>query len=139
MKKNNKTIKDCVRNIEVPDVKNFNGVYYRTFQQAWTSGWYSKMTTRVFTTLCAIAAYMDKDGICYPTQKTLAKNMGISERQANERIKELLNYRDEEGNPIIIMAKDKVASTGLRRCAYRILPNSGMIIFDPATDKADIG
>jgi hypothetical protein len=68
-------------------------VFVRMYVDAIKSGMMADMGIENWQTLCTLAAYMDKDGKCYPSQDLLAANMGITRSAANSRVQRLLEYR----------------------------------------------
>lgn len=115
---------------------NYRGGFFRVSNDAVKSGMFGRMGAELHFTLTAIAAFMGKDGKCYPTQKQLADIMGVSERAAHRRVNALLKFIDDNGNPIIVRKKSKVRGSGMReRSDYTILPNSGIIIGKYETNK----
>jgi len=65
------------------------------------AGLISKIGANGWATLCAIAAFMDEEGVCYPTQETLADLMGVTRQAANVRIGRLLEVTMEDGSPLL--------------------------------------
>jgi hypothetical protein len=45
-----------------------------------------------WATLCVLAAFMDSNGYCYPTHKTIGKLLGISEQAAGKRVRKLAEF-----------------------------------------------
>ncbi|QWU16987.1 hypothetical protein SAMN04487895_11094 [Paenibacillus sophorae] len=71
-----------------------------------------------FTTLAAIASFMNEDGVCYPTQETLADIMGVTRQAANARVGRLLKILLDDGTPIIERSW-KYTGTN-KRAVYRV-------------------
>jgi hypothetical protein len=53
------------------------------------SGLIAALGAELFTTYAVLATYMDREGICYPSQDLLAANLGIRREAVNKRIKKL--------------------------------------------------
>lgn len=91
------------------------------------SGAYGKLTGELFFTFVAIASFMDDKGECYPTQEQLANIMQVHPKTAQRRVKQLLDFKLEDGSPIIVREKELVAGSSFREYSkYRIFPVSGV-------------
>lgn len=72
---------------------------------------------------------MNQDGQCNPSQARLADDIGVSHTSAWDRVKSLSKFR-LQGKPIIEIAEKKRTSSGrFASLNYRILPESGLAIF----------
>jgi hypothetical protein len=93
------------------------------------SGLMADMGAERWQTLCAIAAFMDEHGECYPTQFAIAERLGIARETANRRIKSLCEYR-WQGHPVVtkIQSRDHDKQTW-NNVRYKILPVSGLGMF----------
>lgn len=106
-----------------------NNLYLRMYLDALHSGFLGDIGAERWHTLCTIAAFMDKDGNCFPTQSQIAKSLGISERAAGNRIRKLLAYR-WQGQPVVIAEKKRNKKTKQwANTTYRVLPISRLAIF----------
>lgn len=86
----------------------------------------SKVGADGWATLCAIASFMDEDGVCYPTQETLADLMGVTRQAANARIGRLLKITMEDGSPLL---ERSWKGHGLsKRSVYRINKACGVFM-----------
>lgn len=88
-------------------------------------------------TLIALATFMDKKGKCYPSQSVLGYILGISETQANDRIKKLVTVRFD-GRPIIRKTKARSPAGKWLNNVYEILPESGFGIFNTSTANLSV-
>lgn len=57
-----------------------------------------------WATLCVLAAFMDKNGYCYPTYETIGKLLCISEQAAGKRVRKLAEFK-YNGQPIVTIHK----------------------------------
>jgi hypothetical protein len=104
-------------------------IYLRMYTDALHSGLLADMGPERWLTLCAIAAFMDKDGNCYPTQQLIADKLNISRETANRRIKRLLAYR-WQGQPVIEAVRQRNTETQQwANTVYTVLPISMLAIF----------
>lgn len=71
-------------------------------------------------TLLVLAAFMDKDGYCYPSQETIGKLLGVSTHSAGKRIRKLAQctYR---GQPLIIVGRQKTPANRFPHSIYHIV------------------
>lgn len=105
-------------------------IYVKMYVDAVKEGLIADMGDTNWQTLCVLASFMDKDGVCYPTQSQIAKCLGITRQSANKRIKRLLNYR-WKGKAVVTATKDRRTDKGVfDNTTYRIAPDSGLRIFD---------
>lgn len=66
------------------------------------NGEVAKIGLQKFGLLMVIASFADDKGFCFPSQDTLAELCGIGRKRINVLIKELCEYRTEEGKRILI-------------------------------------
>ena len=93
-------------------------------------GLMAKLGSNNLQTLLALATFMDKDGICYPSQDLLAKGLGLSSRtKANDRIKKLLAFKFN-GQAIVTL----VGKRGMNNI-YKISPLSQITVFETEPTK----
>lgn len=64
------------------------------------SGIIGEIGPESWTTLTVLLSHMDKDGVCYASQKDIAKDLGVSRQTANKYVGELLAF-NWRGSPII--------------------------------------
>lgn len=81
-----------------------NNVYIRVYTSLFASGLVAKMGANRFTTLMALASYMDAEGVCSPTQIQLADSIGVHKNTINKYINELLDF-EVEGTPLVTRTK----------------------------------
>lgn len=103
-------------------------IYVRLYVDALHSGLLADLGAERWHTLTAIAAFMDENGECYPTQKKIADKLGISRVAANRRIKKLLAYR-WQGNPVLTAEKKRSPDQKYANTVYRVLSISRLAIF----------
>lgn len=103
-------------------------VYVRLYVDALHSGLLADLGAERWHTLTAIAAFMDENGECYPTQTKLAEKLGISRVAAHRRVKSLLGYR-WKGSPVLAADKRKMRGNKYENTVYRVLPISRLAIF----------
>jgi hypothetical protein len=78
---------------------------------------------------CALATYMDKDGVCYPTQKRLAKDLGIRREAVNRRVKKLLEV-EWKGEKLVTVEKHRDTRTqAYANTVYKLNTNLAFRIF----------
>lgn len=105
-------------------------VFVRLYTDAVKSGLLADMGPERWHTLTALAAFMDRDGVCYPSQDLLASIMGVSRQTAVFRIKSLCDYR-WNGKPIVTRTRVRDAQTKRwSRTVYRISKDGPFSIFD---------
>lgn len=68
-------------------------VYIKMYVDAIHSGMIADMGAERWQTLCVLAAFMNENGECYPSQDLIARRLGVSREAANRRIKRLYDYR----------------------------------------------
>ncbi|WP_235848494.1 helix-turn-helix domain-containing protein [Litchfieldia alkalitelluris] len=97
------------------------------------SGLIADMGPERWQTLCTIAAFMNANGECYPTQYMIADRLKVKRETANRRIKSLCEYR-WNGKPLVV--KEQVRKTETQQwdnVRYTILPVSHLAIFGHVT------
>jgi DNA-binding XRE family transcriptional regulator len=105
-------------------------VFVKLYVAARTSGLLREISDRDWKTLCVLATYMNAEGFCNPTQAQLAKALGVSRQMANERIQSLAKFRFQ-GKPVLLVERSQRKANGRwGRNGYRVLPISGLRIFD---------
>ncbi|WP_338532634.1 helix-turn-helix domain-containing protein [Paenibacillus peoriae] len=81
-------------------------------------------------TLIVLASYMGADGTCYPTQWQIANSLGIKRETAGRRVAALAEYR-WKGQPLILRERKRHSESKIwENTTYKILPISGLRIFD---------
>jgi len=127
-------------------------MFVKMYFEARDSGLLADIGDVRWRTLCCLSTYMDAQGRCSPSQARLARDLGISRQQANQRIQALAAYRFQ-GRPVVRIEKSRRSSERGQRWAnnvYFIQPISGLGIFSdrrsadggartPMSRKADIG
>lgn len=84
--------------------ETISSVYVRVYTTMFTSGLVAKMGANRFTTLMALASYMDEKGECYPTQIQVAEAIGVHKNTVNKYINELLEF-EINGQPVVTRNK----------------------------------
>jgi len=107
--------------------KTINNVYVRVYTSLFTSGLVARMGSNRFTTLMALASYMDAQGECYPTQIQLADAIGVHKNTVNKYINELLDFTID-GKPLVTRTKIN-RSQGKISSYYKIHPLSQLAKF----------
>lgn len=105
-------------------------IFVKMYVEAVHSGLIADMGPERWQTLCVIAAFMDENGECYPTQYAIANRLNVKRETANRRIKSLCEYR-WQGRPLVekVQARDHEKQTW-DNVRYTIKPISGLTIFD---------
>lgn len=81
-------------------------LYIQVWFDTIDSGFIGEIDSESFQTLIVLARYMNKDGICYPTEKTIAHCLKISLGGAKKRVKNLKNCRFKE-QPIVSVERQQ--------------------------------
>ncbi len=102
-------------------------VFFRVYKQAVRSGLVRELGKERLFLLIVLAAYMDEDGKCYPTQEQLAADMGMGRRAVTHLIKRLKDFTFN-GQPIITVKKHGNGFNNNN--VYTILPAAQIAIFD---------
>jgi hypothetical protein len=104
-------------------------IFVKMYVEAVHSGLIADMGPERWQTLCVIAAFMDENGECYPTQYAIAERLNVARETANRRIKSLCDYR-WQGREVVrkVQSRDHGKQTW-DNVRYTILPISGLEIF----------
>lgn len=105
-----------------------SNVYVRVYTTLFTSGLVAKMGANRFTTLMALASYMDAKGECYPTQIQLAESIGVHKNTVNKYINELLEFT-VDAKPLVTRTKVN-RGQGKISSYYKIHPLSQLAKFE---------
>ncbi|MDR7207613.1 helix-turn-helix domain-containing protein [Priestia megaterium] len=81
-----------------------SNVFVRVYTSMFTTGLVANMGANNFTTLMALASFMDEQGECYPTQQQLAERIGVHKNTINKYVNELLDFRVND-QPIVTRQK----------------------------------
>lgn len=105
-------------------------IFVKMYVEAVHSGLIADMGPERWQTLCVIAAFMNDQGECYPTQYAIANRLNVKRETANRRIKSLCDYR-WQGRPLVekVQARDHEKQTW-DNVRYTIKPISGLTIFN---------
>ena len=107
-------------------------MFVKMYFDARDSGLLAALGDREWRTLCVLATYMDENGVCFPSQSRIAKDLGITRQHANKRIQDLLAFRFQ-GQPVITLSRMRLSRPGGSRWSnnlYQLRPISGFAIFD---------
>ncbi|HDR3499648.1 TPA: helix-turn-helix domain-containing protein [Bacillus toyonensis] len=115
------------KEINLGNGKTINNIYVRVYTSLFTSGLVARMGSNRFTTLMALASYMDAQGECYPTQIQLADAIGVHKNTVNKYINELLDFTIE-GKPLVTRTKVN-RGQGKISSYYKIHPLSQLAKF----------
>lgn len=107
--------------------ETISNVYVRVYTTLFTSGLVAKMGANRFTTLMALASYMDAQGECYPTQIQLGEVMGVHKNTINKYINELLEF-EIDNKPLVTRTKVN-RGQGKISSYYKIHPLSQLAKF----------
>jgi biotin operon repressor len=102
-------------------------IFIKTFISAYRDGLVKELGPQLWTTLQALATYMDKDGYCRPSQSKIAEQLGIRRETVHEHIKRLCAFR-WRGKPILLKEAQKAKRAGYA-CHYRVMSESCLGIF----------
>jgi predicted transcriptional regulator len=115
------------KEINLAEGKTVSNVYVRVYTSMFTSGLVAKMGANRFTTLMALASYMDEKGECYPTQLQLAEAIGVHKNTINKYINELLEF-EIDSKPLVTRTKVN-RGQGKISSYYKIHPLSQLAKF----------
>ena len=111
-------------------------MFVKMYFEARDSGLLATLPAELWQTLCCLATYMDVDGYCYPGQRRMARELGISRQQLNARLQKLVAFRFQ-GRQVMHVTKERRSGGGQwAQNIYKVLPISGLGIFG---DKAAKG
>lgn len=116
------------KEINLGSGETVSNVYVRVYTSMFTTGLVAKMGANRFTTLMALASYMDEKGECYPTQIQLAEAIGVHKNTINKYINELLDF-DIDGKPVVTRTKVN-RGQGNISSYYKIHPLSQLAKFN---------
>lgn len=91
---------------------------------------------RHFSVLAAIAAFVDENGVAYPSQETIGKLVGYSRKSVNQFINDLRKVKIN-GEPILEIVQEKTPEG--RRNKYILFPNSGFRFGRVVTNQGEDG
>lgn len=105
---------------------NASNIFIQVYIDAYRSGMVTELesmtrTGGLWSTLQCVATYMNKDGYCYPSHKTIAEQLGVG-RKTVQKCMQLLEAFRWNGNPIIECVNRSQCDGQANR--YRILPQS---------------
>lgn len=103
-------------------------VYTRLYVNPIKDGLIADMGPDLYATLIAIAAHMDADGRCYPTQASIGRLLGVNRQTANKYVQRLLAYR-WRGEPVVVAEKVRGPTGQFENMVYTVMPASGLAIF----------
>lgn len=92
------------------------------------SGLIAEMGADLYAALTVIAAHMDADGRCYPSQASIGRMLGVSRQTANTYVQRLLAFR-WRGEPVLTVEHERGPRGTFGRNVYTVSKNSGITIF----------
>ncbi|MMZ45539.1 hypothetical protein D1872_71410 [compost metagenome] len=105
-------------------------IFVKFYVEAVRSGMIADLGPERLQTLIVLASYMGADGTCYPTQWQIANSLGIKRESAGRRVAALAEYR-WKGQPLILRERKRHPESKIwENTTYKILPISGLRIFD---------
>lgn len=116
------------KEVNLANGETVSNVFVRVYTSIFTSGLVAEMGSNNFTTLMALAAYMDEKGECYPTQIQLADAVGVHKNTINKYINELLDFKID-GKPLVTRTKVN-RGQGKISSYYKIHPLSQLAKFN---------
>lgn len=115
--------------------KEFNSsIYLRVYTSLFQAGVVKDLKATNFTTLLAIASFMDAEGNCYPTQRQIAEITGMSTPTVNKAVNELLEYKVGGKN---IITREFVQQGQFKNSYYTVNPLSQIAIFDGQVEEIE--
>ncbi len=132
------------REVDVFTRETENRVFVKMYFDARDSGLLAAMPERLWKLLCLLATYMDENGLCYPSQTTIARDLGISRITANRWVQELLKFEFQGQHVASLVHLDQPRQLHGRwmHNVYQLYPITGLRIFDrerpgkPTDEKA---
>lgn len=110
---------------KIPD----NQLFLKLYLRARSSGLFACIPATSWQLLCVLASFMDRQGYCHPSQRTLARSLGLSARTVSRQLRELERFRFR-GVPMIAVQRDpRRIRGGHRTSCYHILPSACLSIF----------
>lgn len=102
--------------------------FVKMYFEARESGLLADIPDELWKTLCALATYIDDKGECFPSQETLARDLGIGRQAVNTRVKRLREYRFQ-GQAVLGVSRNrtrtKKGQTRWGSNVYQLLPVTG--------------
>lgn len=102
--------------------------FVKMYFEARESGLLADIPDELWKTLCALATYIDDKGECFPSQETLARDLGIGRQAVNTRVKRLREYRFQ-GQAVLAVSRNrtrtKKGQTRWGSNVYQLLPVTG--------------
>jgi len=116
------------KEVNLASGETISNIYVRVYTTMFTSGLVAKMGANRFTTLMALASYMDEKGECYPTQNQIADAIGVHKNTVNRYINDLLEFQIEGKN---LVTRQKInKGQGKIFSYYKIHPLSQLAKFN---------
>lgn len=106
--------------------------FVKMYFEARESGLLADMPADLVKLLFCLATYMDEDGKCWPSQETIARDLGISRQWANKLTGQLRDYRFQ-GQPVMSVQRERVkrAKGGGQKWGknvYTLYPITGFVV-----------
>ncbi|MDQ0174462.1 helix-turn-helix domain-containing protein [Bacillus chungangensis] len=103
-------------------------IFVKMYVDAVHSGLIADMGAERWQTLCVLAAFMDADGNCFPSQELIANRLKVTRETANRRIRALCDYR-WNGSPLVEKVRARQKGGIWENARYTIKPISNLGIF----------
>ncbi|MEW4131923.1 helix-turn-helix domain-containing protein [Bacillus thuringiensis] len=105
-----------------------SNMFVKVYNTIFTEGLVSKMGATGFTTLVALATFMNEKGECYPTQEQIAERIGVHKNTANKYLNALLEVRI---NDVPLVTRSKInKGKGKISSFYKIHPLAQLAKFN---------
>lgn len=115
--------------------EQLNTIYMRVYTTIFTKGLVAKMGATGFTTLMALATFMDEKGECYPTQRQLADRIGVHVNTVNKYVNDLLEV--QIGGKNLVTRQKLNSGKGKIYSYYTIHPLTQIAIFGGDIEEVD--
>ncbi len=105
------------------------GYTFKVLHKAVDNGVVGELGAENWQTLTILARFMDKDGYCRLSQKEIGKLLKLDSKSAAvRRVNKLLNFRFEDGSPVV--TREKTFKNGKWQSIYKVMPGAGFCTAD---------